>query len=171
MYSVGELILYSKTGVCRVDALEEKALSPGEKTRPYYILHPLFQSGRIFVPVEHVENGTIFTRPIMRAEQARAFIQTLPSLNAEPYYNQNLAQLKDYYRRQMQAPSCQDLALLLRSIYRKRQATVGKNRKLSVVDREFMEDAENLLYGELAAALGIRREEVQAYIDAALSGR
>lgn len=170
MYRVGDLILYGKTGICRVEGFEEKSLSHGEAPSLYYILCPLYQSGQIYAPTDRVSDGTIFTRPIMNREEAVAFIRSLPTLDAQPYYNQNLTQLKDHYRRQLQTPSCQDLALLMRSIYVKRQEVREKNRKLTMVDQAFLDEAQALLYGELAAALGIAREEVPGYIESTLNG-
>ena len=90
MYANGALILYGRTGVCRVESVTERRL-PGEKqTAPYYLMRPLYQSGTIVAPVEKVEDGTLFSRPIMDREQAQAFIQALPTVPVEPYYNSNL---------------------------------------------------------------------------------
>jgi len=169
LYAAGTLILYGRTGVCRVEGVTEKKL-PGERQPVlFYLLRPLYQNGTIAVPVEKVEDGTIFTRTLMSREQARDFITALPALPAEPYHSENLNQLKDYYRRQMQCLTSIDLARLIRSIYRKRQEAESRKRKLSVVDQRVMDEAEALLYGELAAALDISREEVCHYISQTLA--
>jgi len=170
LYAAGTLILYGRTGVCRVEGIREVTPSEGKEPIPYYLLRPLYQNGTIAAPVKKVEDGTIFSRTLMSREQARAFIEALPALPAEPYHNQNLNQLRDHYRQQLQSLTCLDLARLIRSIYTKRQETEHKNRKLSIVDQRFMEEAEALLYGELAAALDISREEVNCYIAKTLSG-
>jgi len=168
MYQAGQYILYGKTGVCRVEGTVSQTV-PGEKTaRPYYILHPLYQNGSIKVPVDNVNSGRIFTRPIMDREEAQAFIENLPALESEPYYNQNLSQLREHYREQLGSLRGQDLALLICSVYRKKQEAKAEKRKLGTVDQQFMDEAESLLYGELAAALGIDRDEVKDYISRTL---
>lgn len=164
MYTAGTLILYGRTGVCRVESVTEKAVPGGTGSRAYYLLRPLYQNGTIAAPVEKLEDGTIFSRPLMSREQAQALIESLPTLPAEPYHNQNLNQLRDHYRQQLQSLAGPDLAQLVRSIYAKKQEAIVRNRKLSVVDQRFMDEAESLLYGELASALGIGRDEVQGYI-------
>ncbi len=171
MYTAGTMILYGRTGVCRVEGVTERTL-PGEKAAvPYYLMRPLYQSGTIGAPVEKVEDGTIFSRPLMDKSQAQAFIEALPTVPAEPYHNQNLNQLKDHYRQQLQSFSCLDMARLLRSIYAKKQEAEGQNRKLGSVDQRFLEETEALLYGELAVALEIGRDEVRSYIADTLAGQ
>lgn len=171
MYATGTLIFYGRTGVCRVERVTEQKLPGEKKPVPYYLMCPLYQKGTIGAPVEKVEDGTIFSRPIMDRDEARAFIQALPTVKAEPYHNQNLHQLRDHYRQQLQSFSCLDMARLLRSIYAKKRQAEDKNRRLGAVDQQFMEETEALLYGELAAALDIDRDQVRGYIDDALGGR
>ncbi len=168
MYATGTLILYGRTGVCRVEGIAERALSGRKGTAPYYLMRPLYQDGTIGAPVEKMEDGTIFSRPIMNREQAQALIRALPSLSAEPYHNQNMNQLKEHYRQQLSSFSCRDMARLLSSIYAKKQEAEGRKRKLGAVDQRFMEETEALLYGELAAALEIDRAEVPSYIASTL---
>lgn len=168
MYQVGQFILYGKTGVCRVDGTVVKPAPSENVTRAYYVLHPLYQAGSILAPVDNVDSGRIFTRPIMSRDEAQAFIRKLPALESEPYYSQNLGQLRDHYRQQFEHFTGEDLASLICSIYRKRQRAKAENRKLGTVDQKFIDDAENLLYGELAVSLGIGRDQVEGYIDETL---
>ncbi len=171
MYPTGTLILYGRTGVCRVEGVIERTLPKEKEPILFYFLRPLYQNGTISAPVEKVEDGTIFSRALMNREQAREFIESLPALPAAPYHNQNLNQLRDHYRQQLQSLTALDLAQLIRSVYKKRQDAERKKRKLSVIDQRFMDEAEGLLYGELAAALEISREEVCGYIAKSLGKR
>ncbi len=170
MYQAGQFILYGKTGVCRVEGVVSRAVPKADADRLYYALQPLYQSGSIMAPVDNVESGLIFTRPIMSREEAQAFIEGLPALKPEPYYNQNIAQLREHYREQLGSLTGRDLALLICSVYLKKQETQAGKRKLGAVDQQFMDEAEDLLYGELAAALGIDRDQVKDYISATLNG-
>jgi len=168
MYQAGQFILYGKTGVCRVEGTVCRAISREKAARTYYVLRPLYQNGSILAPVDNVDSGRIATRPIMSREEAQIFVETLPTLKSEPYYNQNLAQLREHYREQLGSLAGRDLALLICSVYRKKQEARAANKKLGMVDQQFMDEAEGLLYGELAAALGIERDEVRDYINKTL---
>jgi len=170
MYQAGQFILYGKTGVCRVEGTTSQPAPKEKATRLYYVLCPLYQSGSILALVENVDSGMIFTRPIMSRDEVQAFIEDLPALKSEPYYNQNLGQLREHYREQLGSLIGRDLALLIYSIYRKKQEAVTGKRKLGAVDQQFMDKAEGLLYGELAAALDIDRDTVKSYINRTLRG-
>lgn len=158
MYSVGELIIYGRTGVCRVEEITEKLLQ-GEKAL-FYTLRPLYQNCNITTPV----NGKVFSRRILSREQANALISGLPGLQAEPYHNRNLNQLREYYRQRIETFDCTELALLAMSIYRKKAECEAMKRKFGAVDERFLHETEDLLHGELAAALEIERSEVPSYI-------
>ena len=68
-FSIGDLIVYGETGVCRVDDIVEKEFM-GE-IRPCYKLQPLYQSCMIFTPAD---NEAVFMRPIISAEEAKSLI-------------------------------------------------------------------------------------------------
>jgi len=168
VYQTGQFILYGKTGVCRVEGTVSQAIPREKAARLYYVLCPLYQKGSILAPVDRVDSGLIFTRPIMDRSAAQAFIEDLPALRSAPYYNQNVSQLREHYREQLGRLTGTDLALLICSIYSKKQEARAANKKLGAVDQQFMDEAEGLLYGELAAALGIDRDEVKSYINKTL---
>ena len=161
MFEVGELVLYGRTGVCRVAEIVEKTL-PGEKTpQLFYNLQPLYQSCSISIGVA---NTKVFIRPIISAEEAKALISSLPGLQAEPYHNRNLNQLREHYRACIETYCCADLAALAKSIWLKRRDCEANKRKLGAVDERFLREAEELLFGELAAALGMEKAQMVPYI-------
>ena len=57
------------------------------------------------------------------------------------------------------------------SIYAKKQDLEAHKRKVGALDQRFMKRAEDLLFGELAAALDIPREEVPGYIARRVEGQ
>lgn len=156
MYEIGSLILYGRTGICRVDSISENADS-----QIFYTLKPLYQSCSITIPAE---SDKVFTRPIISADEAHRLIDIMPSLHAEPYYNRNLNQLREHYRSCIDSHSCEELIRLTKSLHLKRTEMESTKRKFGAVDERFMREAEDLLFGEFAAALGIERENVRNYI-------
>jgi len=154
MYQPGDLVVYGRTGVCRVERIEEK------DGQDYYVLSPLYQSCAIFTPV----NGKIFMRPIISRQEAEELIAMLPSIEADVYEGKALRELTEHYQASIASHDCRTLAELVKSIYAKKRTAEREKRKFGAVDERFMKEGEALLYGELAAALEIPVEEVPQYI-------
>ena len=161
MYQTGDLILYGGTGVCRVTDIVSKKPSRTEPEKQYYILTPLYQTGTITTPVD---NTKVFTRPVITRDEAMSLIDQIPTIQAEAYHNQNLQQLENHYKSEMEGHDCLSLLRLTMSTYRKKQEREQAKLKFGAVDRRYMERAENLLYGELAVALDITKDSVQDFI-------
>ena len=162
MYQKGELILYGSTGVCRVTDIIAKKFSRTDPEKLYYVLTPLYQSGTITTPVE---NGKVFTRPVISRDEAISLIDEIPHIEARAYHNTNLQQLESHYKRELESHDCRDLLRLTMSTYRKKQEREQARLKFGAVDRRYMERAEDLLFGELAVALEIERDHVLAFIE------
>jgi CarD family transcriptional regulator len=161
MYKVGDLIVYGKTGVCRVE--EIKPIDPegsGEEVL-YYTLVPLYRTGTAFVPVN---SDKVQLRPIISKKEVEDLINEIPSIDVKAYYNSSLSQLIDHYEKSLSSHSCLDLIKLTMSLYKKKRNLEEQNRKFGVVDGRFMKKAEELLFGEFAAVLEIPLEDVPDYI-------
>ena len=159
MYQIDDLIMYGSTGVCRVSDITEQVFNDEDKL--YYVLEPLYQSGVIYAPVD---NEKVFMRPVISEEEAKSLIDDIPAIHTEIYRNSSMQQLTKYYQSVIDTHKCLDLLKLTKSIYQKKQAALAQNRQLGQIDKKFMKRAEDLLFGEFAAALHISREDVQEYI-------
>lgn len=161
MYSVGELIVYGSTGVCRVAAtgsLDKK--QGGEKDRIYYTLKPVYRNETIYAPVD----SKVFMRPLISAQEVNELIDMIPKLDAEMYHSKRTQELSDHYQSSLNTHECSDLIEMVMSIYAKREFVEQQKRKFGQIDERFMKKAEELLYGEFAAALGIEKDDVPDYI-------
>ena len=166
MFQPGDFVVYGSSGVCRViqvGALEGKSADP---TRQYYTLQPVFESERIYTPVD----SGVFMRPAMTKEQAQDLIRQIPEIDGDVCTERNPANLRVHYEASLQSHECRELIRMIKGIRRKTQETERKGRKMGQVDLRYRKKAEGLLHGELAIALGIPREEVEGYIQTALEG-
>lgn len=166
MYKMGDLILYGNSGVCRVNDIKSMDFLHDGNDQLYYVLEPLYQSCIINTPVY---NDKIFKRPIISKAEAERLIDTIPSIEAEEYHSRVLRELTAHYEAAINSHKCSDLLELTMSIYSKKQTLALQNKKIGAVDGQFMKRAEDLLFGELAAALDIPREEVLNYIHERIS--
>lgn len=161
MYQTGDLILYGTLGVCEVADIAVQNLSRAAKEQIYYTIKPLHQTCVIYAPVE---NSKVFIRPILTKEEAELLIDKIPTIQAKAYHNRVLSQLTEHYEASLQSHDCVDLVELTMSLYAKKQDMEKQKHKFGSVDEKFMKRAEDLLFGELSAALGIQKESVPAYI-------
>ena len=149
MYQPGDLILYGRTGVCRVEEITEIRQRGVAQAQKYYVLKPLYQSCNITTPVE---NGRVFIRPIISREEAERVICAIPGITPEAYHNRNLNQLREHYRSCMETYNCLELVKLTMSLYAKKKEAEAQKRKFGAVDERFMKEAEELLFAVEAAA-------------------
>jgi len=162
MYKVGSFVFYGSTGVCQVMDISAQAMGSGSAKQVYYTLKPLCQECMIYTPVD---NPKVFMRPIISKEEAEGLIDRIPDIHAEPFHSQVLSQLTEHYKEGIGTHNCATLLKMTMSIYAKRQLILSQKRKFGAVDERFMKQAEDLLFNEFAAALGLGRDEVPDYIE------
>lgn len=163
MYNVNDVVVYGNTGVCRVVDIGTPQFHGVDKKQSYYTLKPIFGDGVIYCPVD---NNRVFIRPIISKEEAEKVIAAIPSIKAEAYHNKSTQLLSEHYCEAINSHNCKELIELLMSIYQKKQSLLGQKRRLGQVDERYMKRAQSLLYGELAVALGIDKDNVEEYIAA-----
>lgn len=165
MFQIGDFVVYKSIGVCKVTDIAKPDFIRTGENRLYYILHPLYRADIIYTPVD----TKAFMRPIITAEEAEYLIDMMPSITAEVYQNSNAQMLAAHYEYILSSHKCLDYIRLTKSIYTKKQALQLQNHKPSQIDERFMAYAEELLFGELAAAIGIPINSVKDYISARLA--
>ncbi len=160
MYQVGTKIIYGSNGVSIIDGIEMKEVPHTDEEKAYYVIKPMYQDCRISVPVD----TKVFMRPIITKEEALALIDDIPNVEAQPYFNTALRQLQEYYEQKIGTHDCAVLIEMTMSLYRKRAQVLEQKRKFGAIDERYMKRGEDLLFGELAVALGIERNEVREFI-------
>lgn len=159
-FKPGDLIMYGDTGVCRVEEISLRALPSGDEL--CYKLQPLYQSCTIYTPAE---SESVFMRAVITREEAERMIDAIPDCEHDICELTSPRELSNRYDEIIACHDCGKLISLTMSIYDKKQLLITRKKKLSAVDEKYMKKAEELLFGELAAALGIKKESVRSYID------
>ena len=161
MFQAGDLVVYHTTGVCRVEAIAAPNMTGADPNKLYYQLKPLQQDGVIYCLVDHPK---VRIRPVISREEALALIDLIPTIRAEGCHAATQQALAQRYQEAIHSGSGRDLLEMMMSIHAKQRQAEMQKRRLGLVDERYMKQAERLLHGELAAALGISFEEVPAYI-------
>ena len=155
-FEKGECVLYGARAVCRVS--EIGPLPFGEQTRQYYTLRPVFEAHgeTIYAPLE----SRVSIRRVMSAAQAEAILSHAADIDAE---NTDVPELQ---QEALQSQDCRRLMGCVRALRRREHDLLSRKKRLREADRRFLEQAEKLLYGELAAALDTTPELVRARAEA-----
>lgn len=161
MFQVGDLVLYGSTGVCRIHDINKQDFPSTGEQKLYYVLKPLYQDCVISTPVD---SDRVFIRPIISKEEAQRLIGLIPGMQGHAYHNRVSRELTEHYDTLLKSHDCESLIELTMSIHAKKQDLISQKRKFGTVDERFLKRAEDLLFGELAAALDIPREQIQGYI-------
>lgn len=161
MFAIGDMIIYGSMGVCRVESIELRRLPKSTVEQSFYVLRPIYQTCTVSTPVD---NDKVFMRPVICREEAERLIDTIPGVHAEAYNNKVLRQLSEHYESIIKHYDCAELIELTMSIYAKKRICEEQKRKFGALDERYMKRAEDMLFGELAVALGIDKCDVQKYI-------
>ena len=100
----------------------------------------------------------------MTAQEAAAFIAALPSVAAADVAALSPRAVREHYQEVVTSYDCQRLAALPKLLTVRRIAAVQSGKKVSQLDERYSKRAEDILYGELAAALSMERSAMCEYI-------
>ncbi|MBR1864484.1 MAG: CarD family transcriptional regulator [Ruminococcus sp.] len=166
MFSKGELIVYGSSGVYRVDEVGPIDIK-GCEDKQYYTMTPVFGTGTSYVPVD----TKVFMRKVMDKARAEDLIDRIPDIEESQFNERNPKAIKEHYSASMKSHDLSEMLSMIKAIYAKGERCRSSNKKLSRIEQQYMNQAEDLVYGEFAVALGIPRESVLGYIRERLSGR
>ena len=159
MFKKGDYIIYGNSGVCQVEDITIPDFM-GDGTIEYYVLVPIRDTGRIYIPV----NTNKFMRPVITKKQAMELIAQIPSIQQDDFHGRDHRMLAEHYKHSLDSHEVSDLVQLIKTIYLKNEDLATRGKRPSNTDMQFMKKAEDLLHSELSIALGIPFHEVSAFI-------
>ena len=156
MFAAGDLVVYGGEGVCRVESIGPSGMDYDRSGRLYYHLAPLYRSGTVLTPVD----TAVLMRPVMSrgggagADRGAARPAAVQAGGCRGCGGQGALSSAGA------AVRVPGLAAMVHTICR--QAGLGGTpwEKVSQMDERYLKRAEEQLYGEMAAALGIARDAV-----------
>ncbi len=160
MFKVNDTVVYGAQGICRISGITTKTIKKQQKE--YYVLLPLYkENSQIFIPVDN-EKLTQRMKKVMSKEEIAELISSLPSESYE--WIEDDSERKAVYRKALESGDRHSVVRVIKSLYEEQQRRKSERKKLSVSDEIILNQAENLLYDELAAVLNIKPEEVLPFI-------
>lgn len=160
MFQVDDYVVYESHGVCVVKAVGEVDISAADRTRLYYTLEPLYLKGNtVYTPVD---NRKAAMRELISKEDAWKLIDKIPDVEV-------LGSVEDKkpeagYKEVMSRYDCKGWIQIIKTLYLRKQGRLNAGRKNIARDDIYLKAAQEYLFGELAVALEMPKEDIEAYI-------
>lgn len=160
MFQIGDQVVYSVHGVCRVVDKEERVID--RKRVTYLALEPVGQEGSRYLVPTHNEAAMSKLRHMLSQEALSALMES-EEVRADGWIrDENLR--KQTYRELIGSGDRAKLMQMVRTLYRHKAAQSAAGRKVHLCDDNFLRDAEKLLTGEVAIVMNLDPEQAKQYI-------
>ena len=143
MFKVGDCIIYSAHGVCRIDEICEKNFSSEKKV--YYVLHPLEDSRlKISVPVDSQKVNML---DLILRDEAEEILEgfRLPGMS----WIEIATQRNQIYSSIVRTGNRKEIAMIVNTLKRKKHEAENKGKKLHKQDDKLLTLTQNVLFTEL----------------------
>lgn len=160
MFKIGDYVAHYKEGVCQVVEIGKISLSCSDNDKDYYTLKPIYdKGGTVYTPVENKKNQI---RELITKEEAESLIRELDDIELLKVPDEKKREM--LYKEALMKNQCREWIIIIKTSYERKKERLLKGKKVTHVDDRYLTIAERFLYGELAVALGIPREEVKGYL-------
>lgn len=166
MFEVGDYIVCGSNGICEVQNVSTIDIPDVDPERLYYILQPVYKkSSVVYIPVD---SEKIVMRKVLTKEQVNELIEHIPEIELIVEMNDKLREEK--FKECMKNYDCKDWIKVIKTLYARRQERLQRGQKVTATDARYLKSAEDNLYCEFAMALGIEKQDVEAYIEKCIDG-
>ena len=161
MYSIGDKIMYSSFGICKVTAIEKRNLTGEEQE--YYILKLINSDKNIFYVPTNNDTALSKMHPICSKAEVDELIS---HMNSEGLiWIDNDIRRKEEYSRIIKDADKREIIRFIKTLYLRRKELAESGKKLRSTDENYLSLPENMLFEEFAYALDIDKSEVVEYIE------
>lgn len=159
MFTIGDHIIYSAHGLCRIDDIREETVSG--VTKKYYKLHPL--ENTLVTISTPVDNEKVVMLKLLQKEQALEIIETFNHPGAE-WNTQPNSRLQQYSQLINSGDRLQ-IAKVVNTLMRKKCDAQLEKETFYEPDYKLLNNTQIILFKELARALDTSFEEINKLIN------
>lgn len=161
-----DYVVYGSSGVYQiVDIVKEEF--GGESEREYYVLNPLYGNDMdVYIPTN---SDKVQIRNILPKDQIDKIIRSIPNISDE--WIEDYKDRKTEFSDMLTSGDHKKIIELIKIIYSRKGELKEEGKQLNRADSEMLKSAENLLYYEFAASLGIEPDDVMDYITKIIEGK
>ena len=166
VFAVGDYVMKTSKGVCHIDDITHLDMTGVDRDKLFYVMTPLDGRGStLYVSVDADGNSI---RAAMTKGEAERVIKSIPSIEEAWVENDKLRE--QCYKDAVRSGSPEALIGIIKTIYSRKKMREGQGKKNTAVDERYFKQAEELLYAEIAFALGMNKDEVNDYVTSCIRG-
>lgn len=156
----GEFVMYPNGGVCRIDGIETRDFSGGQKS--YYVMHPLSNPmSKIFVPTDS-ESLTALMTPLIDRGGIDSVIRSAET--SAHHWIPDRKMRAERFTELLRGGERSDLLWLIKTLSRHKAEVTKQKKRLYATDERVLTSATKLITEEFSFVLGIEEDEVIPYI-------
>ncbi|MBE5852108.1 MAG: CarD family transcriptional regulator [Lachnospiraceae bacterium] len=158
MFKIGDYVVYGTNGVCRIDSIG--TLNMGMGDREYYTLTPVYEKkSKLFIPVD---NQKIVMRPVLTRQETDKLIDEIQNIDVLCVEDEK--KREEVYKEAMRTCDSKQWVRIIKTLYLRKLDRMQHGKKATSSDEKYLHMAQQNLYGEMAFALEIPKEEVEHFI-------
>ena len=160
MFSVGDMIIYGSTGVCKIENIVENELTG--TVREYYVLRPVdTDKSTIYVPVDN-EKLTSRMRAVPSAKELKTMMQDAKKEQLE--WVDNHLRRSEIFHEILNEGEIARVLVLFKTLNARSVLLSKENKHLPKTDERIYKECQKLLCCEFSAILEIEQSEVITFI-------
>ncbi|WP_042355690.1 CarD family transcriptional regulator [Bacillus rubiinfantis] len=148
MFTIGDLIIYSGHGICKVDDICNKTIAG--TTRAYYVLHPIDNNHGLTISTP-VENKKNVISKLINQDEAREIIDSFHSKGID-WIEKTQLRIQTYTNI-IKSGNRIDIAKVANTLIRKKHEIELEGKKFYESDVKLLTSIETILFKELAISL------------------
>ncbi|ANU12074.1 CarD family transcriptional regulator [Planococcus antarcticus DSM 14505] len=158
MFTIGDHIIYSAHGLCRINDIRDETVSG--VTKKYYKLHPL--ENTLVTISTPVDNDKVVMLKLLQKEQALEIIEIFKQPGAESDSQSNSKPLPS---KNINTGDRMQIAEVVNTLMRKKFDTQLQKEAFYAHDYKLLNNTQIILFKELAHALDTSFEEINKMIN------
>lgn len=161
MFKIGDVVVYSATGVCKISDICDKDF--GGFVSQYYILTPLMQkASTVFIPVTN-DRLTRKMHHVLTKEEFNSVFSS--AKNREPIRPESESLRKEKFTEILDSGDRESLMMMVYDLGLFKTEQLESGRRLHLADERLLNSAKALLYEELCYVFGITEAEVPEFLE------
>lgn len=164
MFNIGDLVIYSGHGICKVDDICDKSIAG--VTKKYYVLHPLENNQQLTISTP-VDNEKTVIQKLMNKVEAEEILESFKQDGIE--WIEKPQERGRTYSNIVNTGNRMDIAKITNTLLKKKQEVEKDGRKFYEHDSKLLLSIQNILFKELSLALDTTTEKISKKVYSMIS--